>query len=121
MAAPEFRSILIYHASTNARRKRPAIKSAYSENKKVNAKIWRALREALEGLSSLPAPRDIAAFVSGYGQASRVVDAKGETAAIWLMEFMDEWHKAKADRDGDVHARNGGGSVAQEQEQSPAL
>lgn len=61
------------------------------QRQQMNAEIWGRIRDALTHLSSLPKPQDAADIARKFDKTS-LVDARLETATLWLMEFVDAWN-----------------------------
>lgn len=58
---------------------------------KLDAKIWEQLSEALNNISNLPLPDDVAQMVAGHTKRRLLVDAKLLRSLQWLEEFSDVW------------------------------
>lgn len=58
---------------------------------KLDAKIWEQLSDALNNLSNLPLPSDVAQMVAGQSKRRLLVDAKVLRSLQWLEEFANVW------------------------------
>ena len=64
------------------------------ERQRTEGGIWQAFKQAIEALSTMPRPSDVADIIAANGRRNETFDPKKlETAAIWLMEFDDVWKK----------------------------
>ena len=61
------------------------------QRRQVNAEIWGRIRDALNHLTSLPLPADVAPIARANDRAG-LVDARLPKAIHWLKEFSDAWH-----------------------------
>lgn len=92
--------------------------------RKLNADLWSKLRDALDGLTSLPLPGDtVKAVRGGGGTVVKKVDEKLQRAIQWLTEFSDAWNRqneAKQAQDRNNHAdASDGDRVAGAQQAKP--
>jgi len=62
-----------------------------AENQRFVAEIWSRVSAALDQLTGLPLPADVAKIVKVHPQRRRVVDAKLLRALQWLEEFKDAY------------------------------
>lgn len=60
------------------------------EQMRLNAQVWRRLKEGLDALSSLPATRDVA-VIARYADRTELINRKLLTVYTWLGEFIDVW------------------------------
>jgi len=61
------------------------------ENQRVNAEVWKRLRGALDDLTSLPLPADVAELVSAQVKRTDLVNAKLPSALKWIEDFSNAW------------------------------
>jgi hypothetical protein len=55
--------------------------------------MWRSLRAALDGLTALPAARDVVDMMRKTPQVSPLINAKLAFATAWLNSFNSEWRR----------------------------
>jgi hypothetical protein len=65
------------------------------ENQRINAEIWQRLSEALERLSSLPNPADVAVIVRANNKRTNTLNARMNRSLQWLEEFSNEWRGSR--------------------------
>lgn len=82
-------------ASTRLRKSDPATVGKNPqrfENARINGEIWARTRDALDHLTSLPLPSDVAAIGRGNLNRQKYIDAKLARATQWLTEFSNAWN-----------------------------
>ena len=60
------------------------------QNRKINAEIWKQVRDALTHLTSLPLPSDVISIVRAHDKTGHV-DARIDPSLAWLKEFENAW------------------------------
>ena len=58
----------------------------------MNANLWARLADALDALTGLPLPVDVAKIVKGHPKRRAQTDAKLARALNWLEEFNRAWN-----------------------------
>jgi len=79
------------------------------ETQRLNAEMWQRLSDALEHLTNLPNPADVAVIVRSNTKRSDTTNARLDRSLKWLEEFAHEW---RGSRECDhAHAREGDGDA----------
>jgi len=65
------------------------------ENARLNAEMWARLSEALEHLTNLPSPADVAVIVRAHPKRSDAVNARLDRSLKWLEEFAHAWRGSR--------------------------
>src|SRR5215467_2049810 len=80
------------HKATAADKRRTEQRS---HKMRAAGEMWNDLRQALDHLSALPHPRDVAEHICDLGSVRKILDQRLPIAARWLMEFEHEWNDAR--------------------------
>lgn len=85
------------------------------EHMKINAVIWGDLREALDKLTGLPNPAEVAQLMSRGQKTTEKINEKLKRGLEWLREFTHAWDAIQNDKDkpqdDDNNAGSGGGTT----------
>jgi len=63
------------------------------QNQRIDSDLWRRLREALDHLTNLPLPSEVAALVRNQANRNDFVGQRLTRARKWLEEFTHAWHR----------------------------
>lgn len=73
-----------------AKRRAPTQTAKLIQSREIDAEVWGKLREALDAISGLPAPKDTAAIVRKNVMRIEHVNRKLLISLEWITEFSDE-------------------------------